>query len=1097
MQKIWERRSSSTSPSQRVLTVCAAIVLSSLPMAAQGGKASLSGTVTDSTGATVPGVAVTVTNVSTGVTLAATTNEAGVYTLPFLNPGTYVISAKREGFKAETREGISLTVDQQASVNITLTVGAVSEEVRVSANAELINTTSAALGQVISERAILELPLNGRNPAALVLLTPGAVDVLQTGAGVHQSYTTFPTQSGASVNGNRQGGTFYLLDGVFNMDNYHLLAAPFPNADATQEFRVVGNNFEAQYGFAAGAVVSVVTKSGSNTWHGDVFEFLRNEKLNAREFFGGTRDRLKRNQFGASAGGKIIQDKLFIFGNYQGTTERLQGNARNAFTPTQSMVERGDFSGLLPRFQLRDPVTGNPFPNNQIPVSRFNPTVLRILESIPRGSEPDGFVSLPGFTQIRDFHEWTSKVDFFHSQKHNISGRTYWNNFAQPGQSGGGNLLNSDRTWDARFENYSANYTWTVSPTLVNNLVGSYGRLRSVSETGLRDRNGEPICYSRLIKVAEPETSPCSIESFGAVGFGFGQNYNAIERDTWTVSNTLTKSLGRHLIVAGVDIMRQSWDLATDWQALPIISFDGSVTGHDFSDVLLGRPSSFWQGGGQYQRIAAVQQGYYVQDQIKVKPNLMVNIGIRWEPYRPPKPASGRIGAFRPGQQSQRYPNAPVGLVFPGDPGVPEGGVEGSLNYWNPRLGIAWQPGFLPRTSIRTAVGVFTSPIDYSTFNPTADTQPFSPVFSYRWTEVPGGIDFSDPWANYAPTGGTSPFPPFPTPNEAPPSSATFTTPVLFAGGFNPDFKLARTYSWNLSVEHQLVSNFVLRAAYVGSQASHLQLVVQRNPGIFANGGRRTLFPEFQSVIENASWATASYHSGQFTLEKRFSQGLQFTANYTWSKTIDTWSRGSQAFSGGGIANPFDLNAQRGLSDLHVGHVWVANWVYESPGLANLPGMVRHTLGGWQLSGIWRVQSGRPFSIAGGFGNNNSGSLVGGDRADYNGQPLNVKEGEKQDWILRYFNTAAFTANAPGTFGNSGRNILMSPHFNTWDLGISKNWRFQERYRLQFRWEMFNALNTPSFGVPNTTPSSQAFGRIAGRGPIPARLMQAALKFYW
>ena len=368
-------------------------------LTAQGGKALLTGAVHDASGASVPDVSVTATNATTRATQVTSTNALGVYVFPFLNPGSYDLTVKKEGFKTETRAGIILTVDQEATLNVTLSVGAVSEEVRVSANAELINTNTAALGQVIDEKAILELPLNGRNPAALVLLTPGAIDVLGTGAGVHQSYTTFPTQSGASVNGNRQGSTFYLLDGVFNMDNYHLLAAPFPNADATQEFRVVGNNFEAQYGFAAGAVVSIVTQSGTNTWHGEVFEFLRNEKLNAREFFGGTRDRLKRNQFGGSAGGRIIRDKLFVFGNYQGTTERIQGNARNAFTPTDGMVTRGDFSGLLPRFPIRDFTNNTVFPNNQIPASRFNPASLSILESIPRGAEPDGFVSLPGFAQ--------------------------------------------------------------------------------------------------------------------------------------------------------------------------------------------------------------------------------------------------------------------------------------------------------------------------------------------------------------------------------------------------------------------------------------------------------------------------------------------------------------------------------------------------------------------------------------------------------------------------------------------------------------------------------------------------------------------------
>lgn len=1082
---------------------CSLLALSALvgslsgPAYAQGGKASLQGIVQDQSGASVPGVTVTLKNKQTGVSQTATSNDAGLYIFSFLNPGAYAVSATRDGFKTERHDNFTLTVDQQANLNFSLSVGSVTEEVLVSATAEMLNTTTAALGQVIGEKEILELPLNGRNPAQLVLLTPGAVDVLATGAGTLQSYTTFPTQSGASVNGGRQGSTFYLLDGVFNMDNYHLLAAPFPNADATQEFRVVGNNFEAQYGFAAGAVVSIVTKSGANTWHGDAFEFLRNEKLNAREFFGGTRDGLKRNQFGASAGGRLIREKLFIFGNYQGTTARRRVNDRITFTPTARMVDNGDFSSLLPRFQLKDYLNGQPFVNNQIPVSRFNPAVKTILDSIPRGAEPDGRVNLTGYSNVQDFHEFTTKGDYYVGSKHSLSGRVYWNNFGQPGQSGNGNLLNSDRTWDARFENYSANYTMTISPTLINNIVGSYGRLTSISETGLRDKNGNPLCYSQLINVVDPPNSPCSIEGFFTPSFGFGQNYNAIRRNTWTVSDTLTKNAGRHLIVAGVDLMKQYWDLATDWQALPIIDFDGTVTGHDFADVLLGRPSNFWQGGGQYQRINAVQQGYYVQDQIRVKPNLTVNLGVRWEPYRPPLPSSGRIGSFRPGQKSTRYPNAPVGLVFPGDNGVAQYGVDGSLNYFNPRFGLAWQPGFLPRTSIRAAAGIFTSPIDYSTFNPTSDTQPFSPVFSYRYTQVPGGIDFSDPWANYAPTGGKSPFPPFPTPNEAPPSSATFTLPVLFAGGFNPDFRLARTYSWNMSVEHQLTPTLIARAAYVGSETSHLQIVVQRNPGIFAAGGQRTLFPEFQSVIENASWATSSYQSGQFSVEKRFARGFQFMVNYTFAKSIDSASRGSQAFSGQGIANPFNLQAQRGLSDLHVPHVFVANWIYETPLLQGANGFMRHTLGGWQVSGIFRAQSGRPFSVVGGAGNNSSGSLVGGDRADYTGAPLNVQQGEKNDWLYRYFNTAAFVTNQAGTFGNTGRNILTGPAYSVWDLGISKNWRFQERYRFQFRWEMFNAFNTPSFGLPNANPTSTAYGQITARGAVPARVMQAAMKFYW
>ncbi|MGH7868519.1 MAG: carboxypeptidase regulatory-like domain-containing protein, partial [Candidatus Dormibacteraceae bacterium] len=313
---------------------------------AQGGRAEINGKVMDQSGAVVPGAKVVATNAGTGQSREALASENGTYVLPLLPVGNYTITCTHAGFKSETHPDVTLTADQKATVDFALSVGRVTQTVEVSAAAQRINTTNGAIGQTLGEEDIKELPLNGRNPAALVFLAPGAVDGMKAQVFTRQDYTTFPTSTGASVNGGRQGSTYYMLDGANSMDNYSNLASPFPNSDATQEFQVITNNFDAQYGFSPGAVVSVVTKSGTNSWHGDAFDFLRNDALNARDFFAHSRDTLKRNQYGGSLGGKIVKDKLFIFGNYQGTTEHRIVNSTTAFVPNNKMLN-GDFSDLL------------------------------------------------------------------------------------------------------------------------------------------------------------------------------------------------------------------------------------------------------------------------------------------------------------------------------------------------------------------------------------------------------------------------------------------------------------------------------------------------------------------------------------------------------------------------------------------------------------------------------------------------------------------------------------------------------------------------------------------------------------------------------
>jgi hypothetical protein len=999
----------------------------------------------------------------------------------------------------------------------------------------------------------VELPLNGRNPAALVFLTPGAVDGLKSPAFTRQDFTTFPTESGASVNGGRQGSTYYMLDGATNMDNYTNIAMPFPNPDATQEFQVVSNNFDAQYGFSPGAVVSIASRSGTNAWHGEMFEFLRNTSMDARDFFAHQADGLKRNQFGASAGGRILRDKLFIFGNWQGTTERQILNGASAHVPSNAMLN-GDFSSYLTgqttnlcgaggpsnlnfdTGQVFDPRSARfttcpvgsanagqqialktPFTGNQIPTNLFNPISLKFESVLPRTNDPLGLVNLAGQVRSQNYNEVTVRPDWYISSTQHLSGHLFWDNFSHPSFDGGGDILLADRSWFAPYWNGGANWIWNISPNLINNLAVGYNSLNTVSHSGLRTSSGGPVSYSAFgMDVAEPTTTPPGLDSLSVGGeFSAGQNTNVINRHQYSIAESVTWNKGKHLIVAGVNVLNQYWFENTDWLALPIINFSGQYSGVDFADFLLGASNSFEQGAGESNEVKGTSWAGFVQDTIRLKPNFTLNVGARWEPFVSYTPTGGRIAVYEPGVQSTRYPNAPTGLVYPGDPGVPSKGAPNDLSVISPRVSFAWQPTHAANTVIRSAFGIFAAPFEMSYFNHSADTAPFSPTYSFGPTTTggpvfPGGtpIPFSSPWSVYAPTGYKSPFPPFASPGYVPPSSTAFIVPVFVQQSFSPDLKIGRTQSWNLSIEHQFPTNTVIKAAYVGSQSYNLPLLVDRNPGLYStnsnlNGLR--INPNFSTVLQNGSWGTASYNSLQLSFEQRLSHGLQLTSNFTWSKSLDDQSAASAAFNGS-VPDPFNFAFNRGVSDFNYPFSFNLYGVYQTPALAGMNAFVRNVVGAWEISGLWHLQSGDPLTIGGGNGGDNSQSHEGADRADYVGGPLNVHQGSKNDWLNQYFNTAAFATNAPGTFGNTGRNIIQGPGVNNLDVGLFKNFPFKERFRLQFRAEAFNALNRPMFANPDTTVTDGSFGQITstkGYGNeqtffgYPSRTLQLALKLYW
>ncbi len=633
----------------------------------------------------------------------------------------------------------------------------------------------------------------------------------------------------------------------------------------------------------------------------------------------------------------------------------------------------------------------------------------------------------------------------------------------------------------------------------------------------------------------DPPSTPCSIElvqinggyqSTGGPPYNL-QNFNGVNRWTGGFSDNISISKGKHLIVAGVDFLKQYWYLNTDWTALSLAWFgggqNGAFTGHGFSDFLLGDMNGFQQGGGESDIIRASMFAPYIADQIKVKPNLTVSLGLRYEPWMGPVASSGRMAYYIPGAQSTRYPNAPSGMIFPGDSDVPSAGVPSDYKkYWDPRVGIAWQPKALPNTSVRAAFGMYASPMEYGTFNHVSDFAPFSNqyVFNTNSSDGLGGtypiVPFDHPWSVYTPTGGVDPFPDaFANPNKAPGSDAVFTLPISLGPVFPLNFTNGRTYTWNLSLEHQFGANWVARAAYVGSESDHIPYSQNINLGKPICGpvsatcdpvtSNEPLLADYApGLFENKSDATSSYNAGQFTLEKRFSRGFQFAANYTYAHTIDL-VQGGTGLGGSGLLNPSCLTCNRGNSNFDVPHRLTVNFVYETPTLAGWNRATKLVLGGWEIGGIYEARSGLPFKIN--CGCTSSWQLAGNDLAQLASGVTKVSThpGSVQ-WapggLLGYLDKADFDPAGPpqGTTGNTGRNPtgLFGPGVNTWDFNFSKNFRFTDRYRFQFRWEMYNAFNRTTFYLSDQSASASAssFGLINRTDPVyPSRVMQAAAKF--
>jgi hypothetical protein len=1196
-----------------LLIILVGLVGSGFLVYGQGTSASLTGQITDPSGAAVAGAVVTVTNIDTNFAPSVKTDGAGNYLVRPLPIGNYTLAIDAAGFARYVQKGIVLTVGLAATQDVRLTVAAgKAETIAVTADAELINTTSAELGSTVNEAAIAALPLDGHDPSSLVFLIPGSVDVQHHGGETIQTGFSFPTETGAGIGSGRNGSTFYMLDGVTNMDNYDGLTVPFPNADATQEFKVITSNYGAQYGFAPSAVVSIATKSGTNQFHGGAFWYVRNNDLNATNWFSHTADTLRRNQYGLFGGGPIIKDKLFVFANYQGTKIIWNSTDTLTSTPTNAMLQ-GDFSGLGVDlggpFKL-NPVTGN---HDQLDTSlttsacEYSPTascsgvvpvqlspaavyfakygMIRGTTTVPNtaalklGEQRENGDMMYTYPTVHDgYNEGTVKVDYNISPSQTLTLRSYTNEFGSPSSDKAGNMESAYNhgSWTASFwqQMYVFNnllqHTWTINPKTVNTISVFMNQQTAHSGAQELGSDGKAMCFSNNsadtnfagIGVNEP-TGSCYMGALrinSNYGFESGWDEPSSEvRNTLGLSDTLNKILGKHSITAGIDLLHQHAVENTAYPTQPMIgfgrngtaaaksAFTNSSSGY-LADYMLGYALGYMQGAGEIADVAGWQVGPFIQDDWKVSPNLTINLGLRWDPNTPPVSKNGRGSAWVPGantvagfansaagQQSIVYPNAPAGLLFPGDPGVPDTLMDSNYGYWEPRIGLAYQPKFLHNTVIHAGFGMFTGPLQYSEYNHASDVAPFSPTFNFTgwaWDGTCNGgkgattcpdsvargaiIAFDNPWGSTAAFqdsyAGVSPYTSSPFPGTFAWASTTYKTKPgkssaipkgqQVGQSFARNFKLPTVYAWNFSVENQLTPTTALRVAYVGNETDHLSVLIDDNPEWAT---KIPVNSNLGDIYDDQSWATASYNSLQVSLDQHVWHGLQVQSSFAWSHTIDITGSSNGSYGNPALGNPISAKWNRGNSSADVPWAWKTNLIYQAPSFKEKGKLVEETVGGWQLSGIITWQKGSPFSI--GQWGTDPGVGMWNNRADsVSGVAPNMGKGNHWDWVnpnKGYFNTAAFVLptscndQTPGWcgFGDTGKNAYWGPGVFGIDASIMKNWVLLNGKTFQFRWDAFNATNHPNFSGPSSTVNQAAgtFGVISSTNGN-ARIFQGALR---
>ncbi|HVW76516.1 MAG TPA: carboxypeptidase regulatory-like domain-containing protein [Alloacidobacterium sp.] len=1063
-----------------------------LPTAAIHAQAtgSIRGTVVDTSGALISGATVTATNSATSTVRSASTNEDGIYVFPALPIGAYSLQVSRDGFETQKRDGIQLLTGQTLDLRIEIAVGSVTQSVEVTSAAPLIQTASSSVQTSVDQKQIQELPLNGRNPLQLTVLTPGTT-LTSVGTESGQQDNT-----GLSVNGLRATQNNFQLDGAIYTNRFFDSVPILPNPDALQEFTIQSSNYSAEYG-GAGALVQLSTRSGTNDIHGSAYEFLRNTVLDARNYFQQTAPPFKLNQFGGTVGGPIIKNRTFFFFGAEDLQQRSSPNPISITVPTAAELN-GDFSALLGKgIAIFNPATGQPYPNNIIPTP-INTLSGKLAQKylVPLASDPVTGVFNSTSNSNIDSTQYLAKIDQVITQNNHLSGRYFYNqdNFQRP--------------FNAPLGFYAANYfrnqsvivtdTQVFSPTLTGTFSASAGRfartqipqapgLQSLQDLGQNVPLGSPgetifpgirANISGFVNIFSGGALTQAATSFDYKG-GLIKVLHAHTLDVGAEYERDRVNMNDYSYTPGDNTFNGQRTAAPTGAALPAGT---KTSGSALADFYLGLDSQFFQDNGRKAYLRTNRPSIYVQDDWKVLRNLTVNLGLRWDPWLPPIDLNETLVGFIPGFQSQVASNAPQGLVFKGDQGLQESVFQKNWKDFAPRVGFAYNVDGAGKTVIRAGYGIFYGFPEGLLYQRTDAMQPVDLYLTYP---APSAT-----WDNiYAGYPGGSPFP---RGHVSPSDFANYQFQLPVSGGvLDPKSKVAYTQNWNLTFEQQLPDNVAFSLAYVGNHGEHIIGSRQFNPAIYGPGATvgnensRRLYPGLAAVEIAQSYEYAIYNSLQANLVKRSHNGLTLLTNIVWSKAIDNSSSATEGNTG--PPNPFNLQSGRGPADFDQAIRYNLSINYVTPHV-DVTGFKSALLNHWQLNGIASLQTGSPFTVVSGTDRSLSG--IGNDYADIVGNPLRPAGVNK---IKEYFNTAAFVPAATGTFGTTSRNSLRGPGYADVDTSIFKDFLQGERVHAQFRAEAFNTFNRVNFSNPVASVSSGTYGQITSAGS--PRVFQFGLKF--
>lgn len=1055
-----------------------------------------SGQVTDASGAPVANAQVKVTQQETGVSVTKQSATDGIYTVPLLKAGTYTLEVTAPGFKSEIRKDITLQIQQVAQQDFRLQVGDVQQQITVEGAAPLLNTESTEVGNVISEQSTQQLPLNGRNFAQLGLLVPGTnpgpVGGIRTQGNGNETQ-----RAGAEIVADGSRGSFntFMIDGLNDEDQSVGTLKIFPNLESIEEFKVQVGNYDAQF-VSGGAVVNVITRSGGNEIHGSAFEFLRNADLNARQFFDAQKPPFQQNQFGAAIGGPIVKNKTFFFGDYQGL--RVHEASTSIVTEPTAAMRAGNFNGVS---TIYNPVTYNAatntrtqFAGNQIPVTQMDPIALNLLAIIPLPNLPGNKNNLRlNDLAVQTEDQYDVRVDQVFSETDSMFGRvthggadiTYPSTpvlvngvinplaFVQGSATAGSLRLNHAPSDQATVQEIHQ-----FSPNITNQLALGYTRFAlQVTPLDEPDNVAEKLGLQGANTGAE-SGAMASLSISGYAGYSASNLPEIVPQNTWEANDTVSYVHGAHSFRFGFDVIHNGFGFFQLAAPSGSLSFSGVYTnnpakssgGNGFADFLLGLPVSSSKStapdGVPYE--SYTEYGAFAQDQWRVSSKLTVNLGLRYDLFTPDKERHNR--------QSDFFLGAGSTLAIAGQNGISDTILNTQYHNFSPRVGLAYRLG--ERTVVRAAYGLF--------------------YFDEQGVGGSTRLFINNPFAAQYAVSCSSTSPCLHTDTGIPNTPSANNLPTVV---YQPTSNLTpNMQQWNFTLERQLTNSLVLRGAYVGSRGNHLNLNIQEDVATPGPGSviAREPYPTVSSISAWEPRGPSSYNGLQLSAEKRFSSGLSFLAAYTYSKSLDEGAGGNSSTGESriNIQNPNDVAADYGLSNFNYKFRFTMSTIYDLPfgrgrkylGSANA--FENALAGGWQVTSILTLQSGAPFSVQLATPTANTGTFTRPNRVCDGNLPTS------QQSINEWYNVSCFVAPPVYTFGNTGRNILIGPGLETWDVGGDKDFRLTERFGLQFRSEFFNVLNHANFGLPNGSIGSTSAGTITTE-ITNARQIQFALRLHW